>query len=144
MKLYPGLYPKRSSQRIFNYRLSRARRIVENVFGIMSAVFRVLTKPLLLESQKASIVGMTCALLHNFLRQSETSRSNYSPLGAFDREEEGNIIQDTWREENENMSSFLPIQRVPRKPSLAVKDVRDKFAEYFITNGTVAWQESYC
>lgn len=41
MKPYPGEYPKGSPRRIFNYRLSRARRIVENVFGITASVFRV-------------------------------------------------------------------------------------------------------
>lgn len=46
MKPYPGT-EKGSKKRVFNYRLSRARRIVENVFGIMSAVFRVFRKPML-------------------------------------------------------------------------------------------------
>lgn len=39
MKPYQGQYDKGSTKRIFNYRLSRARRIVENEFGIMSSVY---------------------------------------------------------------------------------------------------------
>ena len=60
MKPYSGFYSKGSPERIFNYRLSRARRVVENAFGILSSVFRVLRKPLLMEPGKASWVVMAC------------------------------------------------------------------------------------
>jgi hypothetical protein len=52
MKVYPGQHPKGSKERIFNYSICRARRIVDNVFGLASSVFRVLRKPMLLESEK--------------------------------------------------------------------------------------------
>lgn len=69
MKPYPGIQEKGSEKRIFNYRLSRARRVVENVFGILSAKFRVLRKPLLLQPDKAEKVVLACAYMHNFLRK---------------------------------------------------------------------------
>lgn len=64
MKPYPGVYDKGTKQRVFNYRLSRSRRVVENVFGIMSSVFRVLRKPILLSPEKTTNVVIACVLLH--------------------------------------------------------------------------------
>ncbi|XP_023303070.2 protein ANTAGONIST OF LIKE HETEROCHROMATIN PROTEIN 1-like [Lucilia cuprina] len=54
-------------QRVFNYRLSRARRIIENVFGIMSSRFRVLRKPISLNPEKTIKVTLACCVIHNFL-----------------------------------------------------------------------------
>ncbi|XP_073821385.1 uncharacterized protein [Musca autumnalis] len=54
-------------QQIFNYRLSRARRVVENTFGVLAARFGDFQKPMLLEPKKAAIVTLTCCYLHNFL-----------------------------------------------------------------------------
>ena len=45
-------YPHRSAfgdEKVFNYRLSRAQRIVENVFGILSSSFRILLRTLELD-----------------------------------------------------------------------------------------------
>lgn len=54
---------------IFNYRLSRARRIVENAFGILPSRFRILLKTINLSPEKVTTIVLTCCYLHNFLRK---------------------------------------------------------------------------
>ena len=39
VKVYPGQHPKNSKERISNSRICRARRVVENVFGLSSSGF---------------------------------------------------------------------------------------------------------
>lgn len=144
LKPYPGIHPKGSIERTFNYRLCRSRRIVENAFGILSAIFRVLRRPILLEPKKAEKVVLACVYLHNFLLKSNSSRNIYTPHGTFDQEKDGSVIEGTWRHGNQDLRSFLPLQRVPRKSSTAAIDVRKEFAEYFITDvGRVPWQDNY-
>jgi hypothetical protein len=96
MKIYPGQHPKGSKERIFNYRICRARRVAGNAFGLASSVFRVLRKPMLLEPEKAQLVVTTIACLHNFLR-SPDSAVIYTPPGTFDYEEIGRVIEGSWR-----------------------------------------------
>ncbi|XP_031329240.1 protein ALP1-like [Photinus pyralis] len=63
-------YPDRglgNDSRIFNYRLSRARRIIENSFGILANRFRLLLNPVNLDAEKVELITLTCVVLHNFL-----------------------------------------------------------------------------
>ncbi|XP_068987087.1 uncharacterized protein, partial [Bombus flavifrons] len=55
-KVYPSCHTKGTIQRIFNYGLRRARRVVENVFGVASSIYRVLRKPLLLLKKKHRVL----------------------------------------------------------------------------------------
>lgn len=142
MKPYAGYYAKGSMERVFNYRLSRARRVVENAFGILSSVFRVLRKPLLIRPERASLIVMACAYLHNFLRQSKTSSNLYCPAGALDTDEDGDVTPGTWRNE-QNLTSLLDLKEIPRRAKTTAKDVREVFSKYFMTNGAVPWQTDY-
>lgn len=128
LKPYPGNHAKGSIERIFNYRLCRARRIVENVFGILASVFRIFRTPMLLQAEKAALVCMTCALLHNFLRRSTTSRKIYTPNGIFDNVANGHLKTGTWRQDIGN-SSLTPLSKIPKKPSQEAKDIQKEFAE---------------
>lgn len=68
IKPFEGNPEVSSLERVFNYRLSRGRRVVENAFGILSAVFRVLRKSMALHPEIASKIVLTM-YLHNFLRK---------------------------------------------------------------------------
>ncbi|CAH1977608.1 unnamed protein product [Acanthoscelides obtectus] len=140
MKPYPGQHPKGSTKRVFNYRLSRARCIVENVFGILASVFRVLRKPMLLQPEKAQLVVMTVCLLHNFLRKSQNSVNLYTPPGTFDTEVDGIITPGRWRRDNSEMNSLLPLTIVGRRSQLTAHTMRDQIADYCVNVATLPWQ----
>ncbi|KAK9871772.1 hypothetical protein WA026_014227 [Henosepilachna vigintioctopunctata] len=105
-------------------------------------VFRVLKKPLELETENAKWVVMACVYLHNFLRRSATSSRLYCPTGTLDTEENGEVIPGTWRSE-ETPTSLLNLKSVPRRPSTTAKDIQKAFATQFMTNGAVSWQNDY-
>lgn len=144
MKPYPGVHNRGTTKRIFNYRLSRSRRIVENVFGLLCAVFRVFRKAMPLKPATCEIVTMACVYLHNFLRRNKQSRAIYTPPGTFDYEDpEYNVIEGSWRREvaPHNMLNLQPIARHPPLPAAVV---RDHFAEHFSSpEGSVPWQNSH-
>lgn len=112
MKVYSGMHPKGSMKKNCNYRLCRARRVVENVFGISSSAFRVLRKPILLEPEKAEIIVMAVAHLHNFLRKSINSVNLYTQPGTIDSETTGELIEGSWQKENQNSSILLSLRNI--------------------------------
>lgn len=125
-------------QRLFNYRLSRARRIIENVFGIMSARFRVLRKPIHLDANKTRKITLACGALHNFLM----SRSSgvYAPPGSFDHfDADGVFIPGQWRR-GTSETSLYPIETGTPYIANDAKKIREEFEQYFANEGEIPWQ----
>ncbi|XP_037912468.1 uncharacterized protein LOC119652417 isoform X3 [Hermetia illucens] len=147
MKPFPGEITRNSPNSIFNYRLSRARRIVENAFGLLSAVFRIFRKPLeLTELEIAINVVLCCIYLHNLLRKQCSSRNIHAPFGTFDSEDAscGEIIPGSWRKTTQSDRGLQPLSSIPRKPSNDAKEVRNEFQQYFLSEeGSVQWQDKY-
>ena len=56
------------AERIFTYRLSCARRVVENAFGILSYRFQIMLRTMQHEPGKMRIIVTACMILHNLMR----------------------------------------------------------------------------
>lgn len=139
IKPLPGHYPKNSWQRIFNYRLCRARRIIENVFGILSAVFRVLRTEMQVTPEKATSIVLAAIYIHNFLRNNASTR--YTPAGTFDSEDvEGNVIPGSWRATENTSGHNQQLHKIKTRTS-NLADNRKEFGEYFCSiQGSIPWQ----
>lgn len=126
-------------QRIFNYRLSRARRVIENVFGVMSARFRVLRSPISLDANKTRKITLACCVLHNFLMTQ--SSSSYAPTGIFDHfDSNGTLIPGEWRQEIPEANMHSVEHERFRYIGNDAKKIREEFEQYFVHEGEVAWQ----
>ena len=75
MKPYPG-QKLTIAQLIFNYRLSRAKRVIENVFGIMVSRFTIFRRPMVANVDKVVKVMKACVVLHNSLMKTNNANSN--------------------------------------------------------------------
>ncbi|XP_063842378.1 uncharacterized protein LOC135090053 [Scylla paramamosain] len=107
-------------KKIFNYRLSRARRYIECTFGIMANKWRILHRPLNVNIDFAENIIKACCILHNYVRAREGYRYEdtlyRAPLVGL---REGNV---------------------PRGGGSATS-TRDRYADYFVSEGKLEWQD---
>ena len=146
MKSFPqqGLNEER---RIYNYRHSRARRISENLFGILANRWRIFFTVIKLEPEYVENIILTALTLHNMLIKSSNSANVCRPPTLADNLlEDGEIGEGEWRFSERPTETFysLEVPRTGHNASLDAKSVRNKFMEYFVNDGAVDWQWKYC
>jgi hypothetical protein len=126
-----------NEQLIFNYRLSRSGRIVENAFGIMASRSRILISKMELTPEKVSIIALTCCYLHKYLRGKNGSRCLQN---GFDAEDliSGTLQYENWRSDQNQLINLQCNQST--NFSVAAKLTRDKFCHHFNNIGSVPWQ----
>jgi hypothetical protein len=128
-------------KQIFNYRLSRARRCVENSFGVLAARFRIFHTTINLQPSKVDDIVMACVVLHNFLRRRH--RTQYTPGSMLDREnvEDANVVEGDWRNE-QPQGRFDMLRNVRQEKSATEASAnRDNYVEYFNGTGKVPFQD---
>ena len=129
------------SRRIYNYRLSRARRVIENAFGICTSRFRIFRRPIIAKVQNVVKVTKAVVMLHNYLLTEEDS---YCPPGFADAVSCGRISHGSWRKEKVSSCGLLDVDRIgSNNYTYEAKEVRDILCNYFSSEiGAVSWQWS--
>lgn len=124
-------------EQIFNYRLSRARRVVENAFGIMANKFRCLLGPMQVEVDSATLIVKTCCVLHNYLRARNPAAGNQ----VADQEDAAhNLLPGEWRN-HVNLTDMIE----PQCGNRATKDAKRQrlYLKHYLLSaaGSVPWQD---
>ena len=65
-----------TEERIFNYRLSRAGRVVENAFGILANRFQFMSSTMQHQVPTMKLIFKTCLILYNLMRNKYPSLQN--------------------------------------------------------------------
>lgn len=128
MKPYASSAYLTKRQRIYNYRISRARITIECTFGILTSRWRIFEKPLKCKLKTAESIIMAAALLHNFIiTENLKSMDTMSACSEF--------------EPGENGSNFVDDQDLNIHGNSAAQ--REALADYFSSpHGAVPWQDS--
>lgn len=127
-------------KRVFNYRLSRARNVVENVFGIITARFRVLHSAITVHPENAKYIVMAICVLHNFLRRKSKSYFNKRIVDS-ENKITHEIRQDgEWRDDTVELCGFE--KRKVCNALVEAKESRQEYLKFFNGNGSVTWQDN--
>jgi hypothetical protein len=109
-------------RRVFNYRLSRGRNVVENDFTIIASRFRILQTSINIYPSKINYSVLAICVVHNYLRN---VGSSYITRTTFVRENgvTHELERGDWREES---TQRLPIESLrARNAPLDAKENRE-------------------
>lgn len=128
MRPYAGRQDPGSPTRIFNYRLSRARLVVECTFGILCARWRMYRRVIPLKPANVEACVKATCVLHNFIQKTRSDRSHCPTPSETDVPRDG--LQELTRAGTNNATT-------------EAKRVRETLTAYFSSPaGAVPWQNS--
>lgn len=126
MRPFPGSNLSRM-KRMFNYRLSRARIIVETTFGILSAQWRMYRRVIGTSPDTVERCVKATCVLHNFMRWNTS----------------GPAAASVERGEAKDPAALQGIHRVgTNNASREALHVRETFTKYFSAEGAVLEQDN--
>ncbi len=130
-------------QRIYNYRISRGRMVVENAFGILAQRWQCFLTTMQQDPENVKKIVHAGICLHNFIRM-RLARDNVADLAPGvepDREDEGHdIIPGSWRE-NANLEPLDARHQGVRELEAAKRQRQTLVAYFNSPAGAVPWQE---
>lgn len=138
-------FPQRGltyDERIFNYRLCRARRVVENAFGVLASKFRIYHTTITLSPNKVECIVSATVVLHNLLRR--RLGVNYVSPSLVDQEDftRACVIPGEWRQTQTPNNAFQSLKKTKKSnQSEVAKQSRDSYVRFFTTTGQVSWQD---
>lgn len=124
MRPFPGkTLENNRDNKVYNYRHCRARRVVENAFGILAKKFKIYNRKFNFKPEHMDIVVMATTVLHNFLRN---DNCHWQP---------GELEETT---PTRGLNNFTGVGgNNPRE----AYNIRENFKQFFVSdNGSVPWQ----
>ena len=118
-----------NEETIFNYRISRARRVVENAFGILANRFRVYRTAIQLKPSTVKSIVLATISMHNMLRVKTRSMTC----------EEETSERVNFRE-LVTLRQFSSVRK-SGKLNESGKEIREEWMKYFMNEGRVEWQD---
>lgn len=127
--------PFTNDEKIFNYRLSRARRTIENAFGVLVMRWGCLRNEFQCNPDKVKVIVAACCALHNFLMKSSNTYCTSRTIDHFD--ENGNLVEGDWRhyEQLENIN-----YNMAGRPQTEGKRIREILTHYFTNIDPLSYQ----
>lgn len=133
LRPYPRKNNLNTNKKVFNYRLSRARRTVECAFGILTSRWKILRRPITANIFNATSIIKATVCLHNFLMAKDLTL----PIR--------NRTYSTVNIPLTDINTYFPnlhISAIDDEDDAFQRGstVRDLFTEYFCTNGVIEQQ----
>lgn len=132
-------YPHRNldaGKRVYNYRLSRARRVVENSFGILANRFRIFLTTINLQPDKVTNLILATCCLHNYMV--DKNKHAYTSVQDIEHPESHTVSPGPWRNDVPLLGMGASVHRNPTRNA---KMQRELLTKYFSSDfGSVSWQ----